>query len=107
MKRAIVLSILLTIVCGCGSKDMAKTGFLSDYSKLQRDSDSSMRYVDENAVARYSSFIVDPVQVRFYSGSKSEGKLTEQQLSDLTNYLHSKIIEAIQSADKQVADQPA
>ena len=106
MKRAIVLSILLTIVCGCESKEKAMTGFLSDYSKLKKESGSTLRYVKESAVARYSSFIVDPVQVRFYSGSPSEGKLTVEQLSDLTNYMHSKIVEAIQSAGKTVVEQP-
>ena len=107
MKRVIVFSILLTVLCGCGSKEMAKTGFLSDYSKLQKDSDSSLRYVNENAVKRYSSFIVDPVKVRLYSGAKSKGKLTEQQITNLTSYMHSKIIEAVQGAGKKVAYRPA
>jgi len=107
MKKAIVLSILLAFVCGCESKEKAMTGFLSDYSKLKKESDSTLRYVNEKAARRYSSFIVDPVQVRFYSGSPSEGKLTVQQLSDLTNYAHLKLIEAIQGAGKTVVEQPA
>ena len=66
-----------------------------------------MRYVNDNAVGKYSSFIVDPVQVRFYSGSEAEGKLTTEQLSELTDYMHSKLVEAIQAAGKTVVDQPA
>ena len=106
MKKAIVLSILLTVFCGCESKEKAMTGFLSDYSKLKKESESTLRYVDEDAARKYSSFIVDPVQVRFYSGSPSEGKLTVQQLTDLTNHMHTKIIEAIQGAGKTVVEQP-
>ena len=102
-----LISTVFIVFCGCSSQEMAKTGFLSDYSKLQKDSDSSLRYVDENAVARYSSFIVDPVQVRFYRGAKSKGKLTQQQITDLTSYMHTKIVEAVQGASKQVAYQPA
>ena len=107
MKRAIVLSILLTVLCGCESKEKSMTGFLSDYSKLKKESGSTLRYVNEKAVRSYSSFIVDPVQVRFYSGSPSEGKLTVQQLSDLTNHMHLKLVEAVQGAGKTVAEQPA
>lgn len=107
MKKVLMLSILTTLLYGCGSKEKTMTGFLSDYSKLKKESDSTFRYVDEAALAKYSSFIVDPVQVRFYSGSKSQGKLSEEQLSDLTNYMHSKIVEAVQNAGKTVAQQPA
>ncbi len=106
MKRAIVLLILLVVFCGCESKEKAMTGFLSDYSRLKKESASTLRYVNEDAVRRYSSFIVDPVGVHFYSGSKSEGKLNEQQLSELTNYMHSKIVEAVQGAGKTVVEQP-
>ncbi len=106
MKRAILLLILLSVFCGCESKEKAMTGFLSDYSKLKRESASTMRYVNEEAVKRYSSFIVDPVEVHFYKGSKSEGQLTEQQLSELTNYMHSKIVQALQGAGKTVVEQP-
>ncbi|MCJ7693195.1 MAG: DUF3313 domain-containing protein [Sedimentisphaerales bacterium] len=111
MKKTSLLMMLaigiMVIQCGCGSKDMARTGFLSDYSQLQKESDSCLRYVNEEAVARYSGFIVDPVQVRFYSGSKSEGKLTKQQITDLTSYMHTKIVEAVQGAGKKVAYQPS
>jgi hypothetical protein len=111
MKKTSLLMLLaigiMVIQCGCGSKEMARTGFLSDYSKLQKESESSLCYVNERALTRYSSFIVDPVKVRFYSGAKSKGKLTQQQVTDLTNYMHTKIIEAVQGAGKKVTYQPA
>lgn len=106
-KNLFLVLAALILLNGCGSKEMAQTGFLSDYSKLQKESDSSMRYVKEKAVAGYTGFIVDPVQVRYYSGAKSEGKLTDEQIGDLTNYTHSKIVEAIQNAGKKVVHQPA
>jgi hypothetical protein len=106
MMLAVSLVTALVLLNGCGG-DQAKTGFLSDYSKLQKESDSSMRYVDNETVASYSGFIIDPVQVRYKSGAKSEGKLTKEQITDLTNYTHSKLIEAVQGAGKKVAYQPA
>lgn len=108
-KTSVMLMAMMCIVAlsGCGGGEQVKTGFLSDYSKLQKESDSSLRYVNEKAVAGYSGFMVDPVKVVLQSGAKSEGQLTEQQKTDLTNYLHSKIVEAVQGAGKKVVYQPA
>jgi len=105
MMLALGLVTALALFNGCGSMQ-AKTGFLSDYSKLQKESASSMRYVNEKAVAEYSGFIVDPVKAVFPSGSKSKDKLTDKQIDDLTNYTHTKIVEAVQNAGKKVVYQP-
>ncbi len=111
MRKTSLLMLLaigiMVIQCGCGSKEMARTGFLSDYSPLQKESDSSLHYVNEGALTRYSSFIVDPVKVRLYDGAKSKGKLTQQQITDLTTYMYTRIVEAVQGAGKKVAYQPA
>ena len=98
---------LMVIQCGCGPDKMTTTGFLSDYSRLKAESDMSMGFVNEAKLARYSSFIVDPVVVHFHHRAKSKGKLTLQQLADLTNYMHSKFIEAVEDAGKNVVHQPA
>ena len=111
MKTKIMLavSIVTTLVLfsGCEESKQVETGFLSDYSKLQKESDTSLRYVNNEALAKYSSFMVDPVKMHFHSGAESKGQLTEQQITDLTNYLHTKILEAVQGAGKKVAYQPA
>ncbi|MHC4560126.1 MAG: DUF3313 domain-containing protein [Planctomycetota bacterium] len=98
---------LMLILCGCGSKSAAKVGFLSDYSRLQAESDTVLLYISNTAIGRYSSFIVDPVEVHLHSGSKSKGKLTEEQISDLTGYTHSRILEAVRGAGKKIAYRPA
>ncbi len=107
MMLVMILVAGMVLICGCGGSKQVKTGFLSDYSKLQRESDTSLRYVDDSAAPAYSAFIVEPVVVYFHEGAKSEGKLTFQQLADLTNYLHTKIVEAVQDAGPKVVDKPA
>ena len=101
------LAAAMVLVTGCGSKEMTKTGFMSDYSRLKKESDSVMRYLDRNAVASYSSYIVDPVQARLYSNPKAKGELTDEQIKDLTGYLHTKAAEAITGAGLKVVHQPA
>ena len=102
---------LMLMQCGCGAGKVVKTGFLSDYSRLTVKSESSLRYVNESALARYSSFIVDRVGVHFHSGAdaiedKTKGKLTQEKIDDLTNYFHSKIVEAVKESGHTVVYQP-
>jgi hypothetical protein len=111
MKGTSVLMVvavgLMLIQCGCGSEGAARTGFLTDYSRLRAESSTSLRYINDSALAKYSSFIVDRVQAHFHSGSKSKGKLTQQQIGDLTSYMHANIVVAIKNSGNKVAYQPA
>jgi hypothetical protein len=99
MKRTIVLMMVIGVMViqsGCGPKKAAHTGFLSDYSKLKARSDVSARYRDLGRLGNYSKFIIDPVVVHFHTGSKARGKIKEQDLTDLKNYMHTAIVEAIE-----------
>ncbi len=81
-----------------------KSGFLSDYSKLQVKSKTSMRYVDTQALGKYSTFIVDPVVGRLYGDAR--GKISEEDLKDLTNYMHEAIVKEL-SKEYSIAYRPA
>jgi len=115
MKTTKVLMIvaigLLVVQCGCGGKNLAKTGFLSDYSKLRTESDNKMVYINKTALDSYSSFIVDQVNLHLYSEAKArkemeKGKITDQDIADLTNYMHSALVKAIQDSGKKIAHKP-
>ena len=115
MRKTSVLMVvvvgLMLIQCGCGSEGAARTGFLTDYSQLRKESSSTLRNVNQRSLAKYSSFIVDPVEVHFPRGSKAvehrtNGKLTQRQLTDLTNYMHAKIVEAVRNSGNKIAYQP-
>ncbi len=69
----VVLAAVIGIFAfsGCGPAKMTTTGFLSDYSRMKKESDMSMGFVDDAALARYSSFIVEPVVVHFHHRAKS------------------------------------
>jgi len=115
MSKTSVLAVaavgLMLMQCGCGAGKTVKAGFLSDYSRLEVESESTMRYVNERALAKYSSFIVDRVGLHFHSGAdgiedKTKGKLTQEKIDDLTNYLHSKLVEAVKDSGHSVVHQP-
>jgi hypothetical protein len=70
-----------------------------------------MKYMNETALDGYSNFIVDKVELHLYSEAKArkkmeKGKITEQDVKDLTNYMHSAIVKAVQDAGKKVVYQP-
>jgi hypothetical protein len=103
--------VSIAVLSGCSQNTIVRTGFLSNYSKLQEVSDSSLRYLDKRSVTSYSSFIVDRVKVHFHGGakaieSKSEGKLTQQDIEDLANYFYTKVVEAITEAGFRVVYKP-
>lgn len=102
----LIVAALLVCLSGCGSI-RAKTGFLSDYSKLQKESDTSLRYVKESAIPGYTGFMIDTVKVIYSPDAKSKDKLTDQQIADLTSYTNMKIREAVEKAGKKIVYQPA
>jgi hypothetical protein len=116
MKRTKLLMVLaigiMVIQCGCGSKEKVQAvGFLSDYSRLITVSDSSLQYVNKSALAKYSTVIIDPVEAHFHEGAnaiedQTKGKLTEEKIKDLRNYMHSKIAKAAYDAGYRTVWQP-
>lgn len=112
MRNAIVLTAVVlgvSILSGCGPEAISsKAGFLSDYSRLQTRSSSSLRYVNEQALRRYSAYMIDPVGVYFHSGAsgieeKTKGNLTKQDMRELTNYMHTVLVKAVEASGKRVA----
>ncbi|MHC4739800.1 MAG: DUF3313 domain-containing protein [Planctomycetota bacterium] len=98
----IILAVgLMAIQCGCTTKKAKTTGFLSDYSKLRAQSDVSALYIAPGKTLRnYSKFIIEPVAIHFHTGSKaieqrSKGEIKEEDLTDLRNYMHDALVEAI------------
>ena len=59
---------LIAMLSGC-KMTAAETGFLSDYSKLKKD-DGALRWVNNDELKTYNSFIVDPVQMVSHKGAK-------------------------------------
>jgi hypothetical protein len=100
MLLSMIVSVLLT---GCGGGQQ-KTGFLSDYSKLQKEG-AGLIYVSKS-FDKYPGIIVDKVEVHLYEGEKAKGDLTAEEIKDLTGYMHAKAVEAIKKAGKKVAYKP-
>jgi hypothetical protein len=95
MKRTSLLMALAIIVLamqyGCGPKGPQVTGFLSNYSRLEAISDTSLRYINHrNTLGNYSKFIIDPVDVHFHSKAKGTD-ISSKELAELRQYMYAVI----------------
>jgi len=102
MRHSVRLAVAITLavsLVGCNAALPPKSGFISDYSKLEKAETNRMLYVSDD-LASYSAYIVDPVEFRF------EGDLTREHRADLAGYAREKLIEEMQKVGLQVASQP-
>ena len=91
-----VLVVSQILICACAAppvSEIDQSGFLSDYSKLEKIDDNMLRFVDESA-GDYSSFIVEPIVITFRQ-APDEQVFTDEELSEITEYFDEAVIEAL------------
>jgi len=106
-----VFLVCLAILVGltaCGVQRTGGNGFLSDYSKLEKNP----RYAGSRIYANpatplknYSRFIVNPVQVRL-SSIGAQRHSDPGKLQDISLYAHQQFVTALQSGGYAVVTSP-
>ena len=91
---------LVSGIGGCASSPPPRTGFISDYSLLERIDDSKARYVSP-ALARYQSFMVDPVQFRAVTDPPV---LTPDERAEVANYFRDAFVIVLRDNRYTVTD---
>lgn len=93
------LAFLLLFLCACTNPVTLddQTGFLSDYSKLERVDDYILRYTG-GTLGKYSSFIVDPVVITFRQDPDDQ-VFTDEELSKITVYYSDAVKRALSDND--------
>jgi hypothetical protein len=101
----------LTVCIGlyaCGGQSTSSNGFLSDYSKLQKNpryEGSRIYFNPETPLKNYSRFIVNPVQVRLSSIGAHRGADPAKQ-QELSQYAHQQFVTALQKDGYEVVTSP-
>ena len=89
---------LSVMVAGCVPvKDPGRTGFLSDYSKLEEIAKNHLVY-DSGNLGDYSKFIIEPVAL-VYRQAKEKQVFTDEELEDLQTHFATKVREALTEDD--------
>lgn len=80
----------IIVVTGCaGIKAPTQTGFLSDYSKLEKVADDHLFY-SAGRTAEYSTFIIDPV-VLLFDPEEVDSPFTQDELKELQQYFRDEV----------------
>ena len=91
-------AIVSSMVAGCVPvKDPGRTGFLSDYSKLEEIKENHLVY-DSGNLGDYSKFIIEPVAL-VYRQAEEKQVFTDQELEDLQTHFAAKVREALTEDD--------
>jgi hypothetical protein len=89
--------LVITAVSACATVDeQEQTGFLSDYSKLERDTDNQWRYTAPK-ISEYSKFYIEPVAVLFEP--KEEPEFSPDELEQLKTYIVVRLSQALTKGD--------
>ena len=85
IERNLALPASYTLVAlfaaGCASTP-EPTGFLSDYSRLEKTGQARMGYVSPQ-LADYDAFMIDPIEYRI---NRDKPVLTDEQKAEIANY---------------------
>jgi len=106
-----VFLICLTVLVGltaCGGQATTRNGFLSDYSKLEKNPRYAGSQIYANPATplkNYSRFIVNPVQVRL-SSLGAQRHTDPGKLQELSQYAHQQFVSALQSGGYAVVTSP-
>ncbi len=111
MNIKLVLLGCLMVLAGltaCGGQSTGGNGFLSDYSKLQKNpryAGSRIYTNPETPLKNYSRFIVDPVQVRLSSVGAYRGA-GQDKLQEISQYAYQQFVTALQNNGYEVVTSP-
>jgi hypothetical protein len=99
----ICLAILIGLTA-CGGQSISRNGFLSDYSKLEKNPRHAGSRIYANPAAplkNYSRFIVNPVQVRL-SSIGTQRHSDPSKLQEISQYAHQQFVTALQKGGYEV-----
>ena len=83
--RFCLVLLVIVAVSACATVDEPEqTGFLSDYSKLERDTDNRWLY-SASKTSEYSKFYIEPVAILFKQ--KEDPEFSPDELEELKTYL--------------------
>ncbi len=97
---ALVVSVFQ--LTGCASTPPPMTGFLGDYSKLEKDKDGVLQYIAPE-LRGYSGFIVAPVQIRTH---RTPPVLEPSERAEVARYMRDSLRKVLREAGFRLTETP-
>lgn len=98
--------IVLFAACAAPVTEQERTGFISDYSRLEKVGSTAYLYTGPK-VADYSRFRIEGPAILFDAASGDSDNFTDEELEELEYYFREQLTEALTEKDGYtVVDQP-
>lgn len=81
----ILLGLFVLAGCAAPVSEPERTGFLSDYSKLEMREEGKINYASDR-LTEYKSFIIDPITILFERNPENQ-VFSDKELEDLKEYI--------------------
>ena len=96
----VMTAICITVFGGCAApvKEQDRTGFISDYSQLERADDTLYLYLGPK-VASYSMFRIIVPEILFDPNTGKTDKFTAEEIEELKLYFRDHLIKALTEND--------
>jgi len=92
-----LLLVLFGVVSACATIDEPdQTGFLSDYSNLERDADGQWLYA-QSKTAAYSKFHIEPISILV--DARDEATFSAEEIDELKQHFVTKMTQALTERD--------
>lgn len=94
-----LIALLGAMPVGCASNPPPPTGFLGDYSKLQKVEHGKMRYISPD-LRNYNTYMVDPVEIR-----ASREHIKPEQRAEVARYFHDALVKVLRTGGYKIENQ--
>ncbi len=97
LKKLLPASVILLAACAAPVKEQEQTGFISDYSRLQKGDDQRYSYISDK-LAGSQNFLIDPVTM-LYRPDPENRKFTDEELEEMKQFFVDELTEALTSGE--------
>lgn len=109
-ERLSIATLLLAmfVVAGCATpvKEQEQSGFLGDYSRLQKVDDEDAYFYTSDKLGNYSTFMFDPV-VLLFEQDPEKPQYTAEEMDEITRHLNTEASNALTDAGYTVVSNAA
>ena len=89
----ILLGLFVLAGCAAPVSEPERTGFLSDYSKLEMQEEDKISYTSDR-ITEYKSFIIDPIAILFERNPETQ-VFSDKEVEDLKQYIVKELTEQL------------
>jgi hypothetical protein len=105
-KSGVFLFALMLAACAAPVKEQGRTGFISDYTQLQKVGNTAYLYTSPK-IADYSQFRIDGPQIIMGATSGDTDDFTDEELETLKHYFREQLATALTEKDGYtIVEQP-